>query len=226
MRNFVLLVLFSFILPLQAQRADFKEINFAKAENNADRYQGESLTNISGLAYGLISQLDSEAARFRAIYYWVTHNIAGDYDLMYRNERTRKKLRNDPEGLRLWNHQFKKEVFTKLRYDKETLCTGYAYLIKVLSEVVGLECKIIDGYAASDLKSNTLGIPNHSWNAIKLDGKWYVCDATWSTGYTDMSSFLFEFDYDNSYFLMKPSEFIKSHQPLDEKWSLLPESNE
>ena len=91
---------------MQAQRADFNEINFAKAENIANRYQGESLTNISGLAYGLTSQLDTDAARFRAIYYWVTHNITGDYDLMYRNERTRKKLRNDPEGLRLWNDQF------------------------------------------------------------------------------------------------------------------------
>lgn len=224
MRNSIFLVCFFFVYSLHAQRTDFKEINFEKAEYIADRYKGEALTNLPELAYSLTSQLGTEVERFRAIYYWVTHNIKGNYDLMHTNERIRKKMKDDPEGLLQWNQEFKKEVFTKLRYDKETLCTGYAYLIKLLSELVGLESVIIDGYGDSDMKTNTPDIPNHSWNAIKLNGKWYLCDATWSAGYTDMSTYLFEYDFDNTYFLMKPSEFVKSHQPLEEKWALLPDN--
>lgn len=227
MNRFILLVCFTFILPLHAQRSDFKEIDFTKAEHVANRYKGEDLTNLPLLVHNLTSQLDTDVERFRAIYYWVSHNISGNYDLMSTNERTRKKLRNDPEKLHQWNNQFKKRVFTKLLYDKETLCTGYAYLIKVLSNLAGLECKIIHGYNLNNSsKSNKRNGPNHSWNTVKLNGKWYLCDATWSSGYTDMSNFLFEFEYDNSYFLMKPSEFVKTHEPLDETWTLLIQDSE
>lgn len=221
MKNSLLLFLFSCVLSLQAQRADFKEINFAKAESIADRYQGEGLTHIPALVYNLTSQLDNDTARFRAIYYWVTHNIAGNYDLMTQNERSRKKLKNDPEALDFWNRQFTKEVFTVLLEDKETICTGYAYLIKVLSNMAGIPCEIVHGFGTYSRQKSNPEMPNHSWNAVQLNGKWYLCDATWSAGYTDISTYLFEFDYDNSYFLQAPAEFLKNHQPLDEKWTLI-----
>lgn len=214
------------MLSLHAQRADFKEIDFAKAENIAIRHQGEELTHLPALAHDLTSQLHSDAERFRAIYYWVTHNISGNHDLLSQNEHRRKKLKNDPDALYDWNQQFTKEVFNTLRQDKETVCTGYAYLIKVLSNLAGIECEIIDGYGTTDGQKSNPDAPNHSWNAVKLNGKWYLCDATWAAGYTDMSSFLFEFDYDNAYFLQKPSEFAKSHEPLDQKWTLLTDVKE
>ncbi len=221
MKNGILFGLFFCMLSLHAQRADFKEIDFAKAETIAIRHQGEELTHLPALAHDLTSQLSSDVERFRAIYYWVTHNISGNHGLLSQNERRRKKLKNDPEALHNWNLQFTKEVFTTLRQDKETVCTGYAYLIKVLSNLAGIECEIIDGYGTTDGHKSDPDMPNHSWNAVNLNGKWYLCDATWAAGYTDMSSFLFEFEYDNSYFLQKPSEFVKSHQPLEEKWTLM-----
>lgn len=222
MRSLLLLLFLPFTLSALAQRSDFNAINFAQAEHIANRLKGEELTNLPVLTHKLTDQLHTDVERFRAIYYWVCHNIRGDYDLMSKNDRKRRKLKNDTLGLAQWNHQFKKEVFTRLRNDKETLCTGYAYLIKALSHLAGLECEIINGYGvANDVKSKSTYGPNHSWNAIKLNGKWYVCDATWSSGYTDMSTFLFEFDFDNSYFLMSPAVFAKSHTPSDKKWALL-----
>ena len=65
-------------------------------------------------------------------------------------------------------------------------------------------------------------VPNHSWNAVKLEGKWYLCDATWAAGYTDMNTYLFHFDYDDKYFLMPPEKFAETHQPVEESWTLLP----
>jgi transglutaminase/protease-like cytokinesis protein 3 len=210
------------MLPLHAQQSDFNTINFWRAEYIANQHKGEDLYNLPVLAYDLTSQLNTEAERFRAIYFWVCHNIRGNYDLMYKNERTRKKLKNTPEALHIWNDQFKKEVFTKMLLKKETLCTGYAYLIKELSNLAGLECEIIYGYDESNnIKFDALDAPNHSWNAIKLNGKWYLCDATWSSGFIDMSTFLFEFNFENDYFLMEPSEFVKSHRPVEEEWMLL-----
>ncbi len=222
MRNFILLLLFLFILPLYAQKSDFDKINFWKAEYMAKQHKGEELYNLPGLAYGLTSELNTEVERFRAIYFWVCHNIRGEYNLMNKNEHKRKKLKSSPEALYLWNNQFKKEVFTRLLQKKETLCTGYAYLIKELSNLAGLECEIIYGYGlANHVKFDNMDAPNHSWNAVKLDGKWYLCDATWSSGFIDMSNFLFAFEYEDAYFLMEPTEFAKSHQPINEEWTLL-----
>ncbi len=222
MIRFILLLSFVFILPLHAQQSDFNDIDFTKAERIARQYKGEDLTNLPLLAHRLTGQLATDAERFRAIYYWVSHNIRGEYDMMEKNNRARRKLKDDPKALQQWNQQFKKKVFKKLLKDKETLCTGYAYLIQELSRLAGIESEIIHGY---DLTNGTkpikMNIPNHSWNAVRLNNKWYLCDATWSAGYTDMSTFLFEYEFDNSFFLMEPKRFSKTHQPVDEKWTLL-----
>lgn len=222
MRNFIFLLLFAFILPLHAQQSDFDKINFWRADYVANQHKGEELNNLPMLAYGLTSPFNTEVERFRAIYYWVCHNISGEYNLMNENNKKQKKLKNNPEALSLWNNQFKKEVFTRLQQEKETLCIGYAYLIKELSNLAGLECEIIYGYAQSNItKLKNIDAPNHSWNAVKLNGKWYLCDATWSSGFIDLSTFLFEFNFENTYFLMEPTEFIKSHKPVEEEWTLL-----
>lgn len=226
MKHFILLLLFTFSVDLCAQQSDFKHIDFTKAEHIASVLEGEDLKNLPQLVHNLTASLDTDVERFRAIYYWVTHTVSGNYDLTITNDRKRDKLANDPEALRKWNHKFKKEVFYRLLNDKETLCTGYAYLIQTLSRIAGLECEIVNGFdPTKSFKSEKDTVANHSWNAIKLNGKWYLCDATWSAGYTDMSTFLFEFDYDNTYFLMNPTDFIKSHQPMDKKWELLDEAS-
>lgn len=227
MKNFILLLLFTFILPIHAQLSDFEKLNFDKAEYIANKYKGENLYNLPKLTYNLTSSLNTEVERFRAIYYWVCNNISGEYNLINKNERAIKKFKNNPKALGLWNNKFKKELFTILLKKKETICIGYAYLIKELSNLAGLECEIIYGYdQLNSIKNKNIDAPNHSWNAIKLNGKWYLCDATWSSGFLDLSTFLFEFEFDNSYFLMDPLEFIKSHKPVNEQWTLLVQNYE
>ena len=224
MKRLLFILLFIFIVPLHAQRSDFNEINFEQADRIANSYKGEDLYNLPVLAHHLTATLPTDVERFRSIYYWVTHNIKGDYDMMYKNDRARKRLNSDANGLQQWNTEFTREVFTKLLEDKTTLCTGYAYLIKELSNLAGLECEIINGYGPTNkLKFNELNGPNHSWNAIKLNGKWYLCDPTWSAGFTNLSTFLFEYRFDESLFLMEPSEFFEDHKPVDAQWSLLNE---
>ena len=207
---------------MYAQKSDFDKINFWKADYIANQHKGKDLYNLPLLTYGLTSSLNTEVERFRAIYLWVCHNIKGEYNLMNMNEHKRNKFKNNPKALQDWNNQIKKEVFKRLLEKKETLCTGYAYLIKELSNLAGLECEIIYGYGlANNVKFDNIDSPNHSWNAVKLDGKWYLCDATWSSGFIDMSDYLFEYEYEDAYFLMEPSEFSKSHRPMNEEWTLL-----
>ncbi|RMB64043.1 hypothetical protein EAX61_01290 [Dokdonia sinensis] len=200
-----------FMPPLTAQQSDFKNIDFTQADQIAQRHQGAALYNIPLLAHNLTFQLDTEVEKFRAIYYWVTHNIENDANLVDKNEYRQKKYKATPERLAQWNKTFKREVFNKLRAEKKTLCTGYAFLIQTLAQQSGLDCNIINGYGlANKSRFKNLDAPNHSWNTVKLNGKWYVCDATWSSGYTDETG-IFVYDYDDRYFLMEVEEFGKSH---------------
>ena len=63
--------------------------------------------------------------------------------------------------------------------------------------------------------------PNHSWNAIKLNGKWYLSDPTWASGIPNPETNIFTFRYNDGYFLAHPELFAINHFPIEKKWSLL-----
>lgn len=223
MRQLTLIVLFAFIVPAQAQREDFEHIDLTRADALARDLKGEDLYALPILVHQLTAPLETDVERFRAIYIWVCQNIKGDYPLMLENDKMRRKLHTDSLALEQWNYDFKKEIFQILRKKKRTTCSGYSYLLKEMAELAGIEVAIVDGYGPiNKLKIERLKIPNHSWNAVKLNDKWYLCDATWASGYTDLTTYLFEFDYDDQYWLMPPEEFAETHQPEDPQWTLLP----
>ncbi len=221
-RQLLLIGFLTVVWPLQAQQSDFEHIDFSKADNIAKSLKGEDLTNLPYLSFQLTNGLKTDAERFRAIYYWVCHNIRNDYNMMLKNERKRHKFRKDSIKLDNWNEKFKKEVFRKLLKQNKTLCTGYAFLIKELSSLADIDCVIIDGYGKTEATAlKNMKTPNHSWNAVRLNGKWYLSDATWSSGYIDGITYGFEFNYNNDYFLMAPKQFAEEHLPLDANWALL-----
>ncbi|WP_378177918.1 transglutaminase domain-containing protein [Aquimarina sp. SS2-1] len=203
-----------------AQVSDFASIDFTKADNIAGVHKGASLENLPLLAHQLTHKLPTEVEKFRAIYLWVCQNIKGDNHQFTKVSRQRQKLQHDSVSFRRWNHEYKKVVFKKLLTRKKTMCTGYAYLIKELCYLANINCVIVDGYGRS-VESNVkeLKIANHSWNAVRLNNKWYLCDATWSSGYlNEYNSFVKA--YNDGYFLTEPNLFGKNHFPLEEKWLL------
>jgi len=214
------LVLFFACSISDAQISDFNSTNFSRADNIASLNKGLSLSNLSLLTHNLTSKLPTEVEKFRAIHSWVCDNIIGDINQSDMVLLKRKQLKNDSLALIKWNNDYKKIAFKKLLKDKTTMCTGYAYLIKELCFLANIECKIIDGYVRTvDSNINHLETVNHSWNAVKLGDKWYLCDATWSSGYPDYYNYFVK-SYNDGYFLADPNLFAKSHYPLHKKWFL------
>jgi transglutaminase/protease-like cytokinesis protein 3 len=216
---FILISFFIFNIS-NAQIVDFKNIDFTKADNIAKLNKGENLQNLPLLCYKLTAKLPTKIEKFRAIYTWVCTNISSDIKQYNKIVSKRKKLKNDSIALVKWNKEYKRKAFKKLLKHNKTMCTGYAYLIKELAFLVDIECKIIDGYGRT-FNSNVdiLETVNHSWNAVKLNNKWYLCDATWSSGYMD-ENYNFTNDYNDGYFLTNPILFAKNHYPLQKKWLL------
>ncbi len=212
-----------FIVALQshAQITDFNHVNFSKADQIAASNQSKGLHNMPELVYDLTHNLDTDAEKFRAIYMWVCLNISNDYKLYHKNKRKKNKYKNDSIKLKEWNNQLRKDVLRKLLKHNKTICTGYAFIVQELSILANLNCKIIHGYGQTSMTSiDNSDPPNHSWNAIKLNGKWYLCDPTWASGIPDPETHIFKFEYNDGYFLSNPELFNINHFPKDQKWTL------
>lgn len=218
----VLLVMGCCNSVLHAQREHFSSINFQAADSIAQVYTPYSIQHLPELAHKLTAPLATDVEKFRALYRWICFNIENDYALFYKNQEMREQLMKSPDELQNWNTQFAKEVFETLRKKKRTICTGYAYLLREMATHAGLECKIIDGYgrtAAANIGGP--GIPNHSWNMVRLNKQWYLCDATWSSGAIEMNEKKFIKHYNDAYFLAEASLFVRNHYPLDTAQLLL-----
>ena len=159
----------------------------------------ESATkSLNHLARHLTSGARNDLEKTRAIYRWITDNVK--YDMVaYNSGKLRSTNLNADDVLR-----------TRL-----TICDGYSRLFEELSYLSGLAVVRVEGYVESlgRYGSNPLrygGWPNHAWNAVRFEGKWYLIDATWGVG----GGF-------EDYFLPLPSRLIRTHFPADPKWQLL-----
>ena len=109
---------------------------------------------------------------------------------------------------------------------KHAVCEGYANLYKALGEAMGLEVEKIDGYAKAygyRPGEKFSGDPNHSWNAVKVNGQWLLLDATWGAGFSDggrgnLKSHKLFTPY---WFNVDKYEFLFMHFPSDVKWQLI-----
>lgn len=224
--KFITIALFIIGTIVYGQRSDFDSIEFDKADSIAFKYKGASLKNLPVLVHNLTSELSTEVEKFRSIYTWVCNNIENDYGAYQKTVNKRKKLLKNPEALAEWNDNFAPRVFKKLVNERKTACTGYAFLIREMATMVDIKCKIINGYGRTPtLILDNNSIPNHSWNTVELNDKWYLCDPTWSAGriFLDENGPRFEPDYFDGYFLADPEVFIRNHYPLEINSSLLKE---
>ncbi|WP_435654555.1 transglutaminase domain-containing protein [Cellulophaga baltica] len=206
------------------QRSAFNAIDFSKADSVAYQYKGASLKSLPILVHNLTTNLHTDVEKFRAIYTWISTNIENDYNSYAKTKSKRSKIEKDRTAFLAWNQDYTPKVFEQLIRNKKTACTGYAYLVREMASLAEIPCEIIDGHSRTPTLPLTLeSLPNHSWNSVQLNGKWYLCDATWSAGQIVFKEGYpeFQFEYHDGYFLAEPSLFIRNHYPLEKKWALL-----
>jgi transglutaminase/protease-like cytokinesis protein 3 len=211
MKSFTLtiLILLRLVGPAYAQVSDFHGTDFSRADSVAELYAAHSLTDLKGLADKLTVPLLTQQEKFRAIYKWVCSNVEVDYALISLNARKRIRLKG--ERLDKWNAMYNAIVFQKLMKERKTICTGYAYVVRELCFHAGLQCEIVNGHARPGGLVNGTHTVNHSWNRVRLNGQWYLCDSTWSSGIFNRSTDSFQKKYSDSYFLTEPALFAFDH---------------
>ncbi|XP_078701917.1 kyphoscoliosis peptidase-like [Branchiostoma floridae x Branchiostoma belcheri] len=107
---------------------------------------------------------------------------------------------------------------------RAAVCQGYADLFAELCRLADIPCKTISGKAKGInyvVGAKFREASNHAWNAVQINGFWYLLDCTWAAGHSDISSKTFVFSYTEHYFLTDPEFLVADHLPLDDSWQLL-----
>ncbi|UII25853.1 hypothetical protein LVD15_21520 [Fulvivirga maritima] len=221
MRFCVLALMWCLAFVGQAQSLERGSVKYQKADSIAALYPKYSLDDTRALSLLLTSSLKDDEQKFRAIYKWVCLNIKNDVHLFLLNEKKRHRFKDKSEKLSQWNEGFVKMVFRKMKKNHSTVCTGYAYLLKELCYHAGITCRVVHGYGKTAISNSESMVPNHSWNAVMINDRWYLCDATWSSGIVNMAEHSFKPSFSEGYFLTSPDLFAKNHYPLDTAWLLM-----
>ena len=102
-----------------------------------------------------------------------------------------------------------------------TQCSGYSRLFKELLKIFNIKSVLVHGCGRTYSLSIKPKIENHEWNAIKLNGEYYLCEVTWGSGKVENAKFIPS--YNTYYFCCPPEQFIHTHLPSKdlEKWQLL-----
>jgi hypothetical protein len=150
------------------------------------------------LAAYLTDGLRTDREKARAIFRWITDRIEYDVASYFSGE-----LRPMDAA----------QILAK----RKAVCDGYSMLFSQLAKLAKLQVKNITGYAkgAPSGRSENAQIPNHVWNAVLIDGRWYALDATWGAGYVDSAGF--HHITDDFYFLAPPERLLVSHYAVNDE---------
>ncbi len=158
--------------------------------------------SIESLAQYVVAQERDPLQRVKALHDWVADHIAYDAALLLRMEAGEFVSAETQSAERVFR-------------DRKGVCAGYANLMAALGRVVGIEIRVVVGHARSSMD----GV-GHAWNAVNIEGRWYLIDATWNAGSVEPGTPDFTKRYSTAYFLAPARVFGLNHFPEDPNWQL------
>lgn len=173
------------------------------------------------MAAQLTATLDTDIEKARVFYMWLVKNVRYDCKKFHNRKSPDIKAvskKDYDQKLALYREKQLEKTIKR----KKGICDDYSRLFKSLCDEVGVESEIIIGVARDHGRPfRKVHKNSHAWNAIKLEGKWHLLDATWGAGYTNAKVTKFSRRVTSSFFLTAPTLFAQNHLPNDEKWQLL-----
>jgi len=212
-KRFALFILLITGFAVQAQNSSLENIvlNYPSRFNSVDE-----------LANKISTDFHSNEDKAKAAYVWMTHHIRYDVKGMNKQSRVRFSYTSQAD-LMAKKRAFRQELASKTLKRKKAVCEGYATLYKELCMQFQIECEIVAGSSKTFISEigNAKLPTNHSWNAIKLAGKWRLVDVTWGAGTIDFGQMRFKKSYTPFYFDCEPQRFLINHFPDKSQWQLV-----
>ncbi|MBM3465466.1 MAG: hypothetical protein FJX76_25520 [Armatimonadetes bacterium] len=180
------------------------EAYFAAIDAHAMAAPASAKIDVASLAAWLDKGAPSDLLRARAIFRWITAHVRYDEDFL----RTGRRPSGEPEEV------LKSGV---------AICEGYARLFDALAQEMGLQSTLVEGYSRGNGYAPGQPYPaqpDHGWNAVSINGKWGLIDATWGAGCVNEDR-QYQARFSPLFFLGSPREMIYTHLPADPRWQLL-----
>jgi transglutaminase/protease-like cytokinesis protein 3 len=174
---------------------------FSEVDSFAGSLQASPDMPVQELTEKLIKPFNNDLDKVRVIFYWIASNIEFE-------------SRDDQPGIRE-DYPSVKEKINDIYYKRRGSCSGYSHLFRYMLDIAGIRSRVINGFARFDMKSSAPVIPNHAWNSVKIEDKWYLCDVTWADDTLDTVN-----DY---WFMTDPEIFIMNHYPVFQSFTLTKE---
>jgi transglutaminase-like putative cysteine protease len=181
--------------------------------------EGEQ-TSVEAVGAYFAARITDKRELAKALHDYVVHRLHYDYDALRLIEA--RDFASTPP-------QTADEVFAR----RAGVCEGYARLLVALGNAAGIEIAYITGHIRDSERRLTVsddpwdgsaaaaleGV-GHAWNAVKLDDRWFLIDATWNdpTNRSEPS----KQSYRTTYLFTPPQLFALDHFPKDPRWQLLP----
>lgn len=194
--------LFVLLLGLRSLASDYQKID-EYARNAPEKVA----RNVESLTAYLIKPARNDREKVRSFFIWIAENIT--YDVQAYQAF-------DPyKSGEITAHDVLK--------NGKAVCQGYSQLFKEMCHLAGIKSYIVPGYSKGfgyQPGGKSFTSADHAWNAVELDGQWYLLDATWGSGGVD-KQLKYVKQLKEQYFLSDPREFVKDHMPMEPMWQLL-----
>jgi len=154
------------------------------------------------IAQYINANFKTESDKIRAVFYWTASNISYDLENMY--------VVNYKET--------KQDRIAKTLKTKAGICYDFSLVFNEIATAVGVKTVIISGYTKLN---GQVGNLSHAWCASKIDGKWYLFDPTWGTGYIKSNDRNYLRNTNSSFFKLDPEIMLLSHMPFDYLWQFI-----
>ena len=210
----VILVFGSVPVFSQKSKIDFSEID--------RRVQFIDAATPFLLSQQLTAECNTDIQKVRAIFRWITNNIAyRTNEPVNRKRKSRIKEEEESDDTTLLKPLDERVAETVLA-NRVAVCDGYARLFKTLCNYAGLQAEVITGYGKTQPHQlHQRFRNNHSWNAVMIDSVWHLLDVTWAAGYLNWQGDRFIRQLDEQYFLSPPEVFVREHYPDELRWTLV-----
>lgn len=204
MKYFILLLGFCFICFSSTTAQIINKLE--AADKHAENLGALTSLNVATITDTLIAPFQSKLEKARAIYYWITHQVALDPKAMRTNDNTK----TDP---------------VKVIELRKATPAGFALLFQEMASQADIRCLTVDGYIRNgiDQINEKPDEFNHAWNVIQLGQSptdWHYVDAARGSGMLDKKQANFIRSFTSEYFFADRRLFNLDHYPDNEAWQL------
>lgn len=182
----------------------FVQIDYGKIDEYGRNAPESAARTMNTLSQYLTQPARSDLAKARSVYAWITSHVRYD-ETAFTGKRFSSEI----------------EYANRVLRSRKAVCTGFSLLYKHLLVQAGIDVVSIKGYSRTN--DHEAGQPirqiDHEWNAVKLDGDWYLLDIAWAQ--TTAKPGPNGVRPNDFYFLTDPAVFAANHLPADPQWQLL-----